>query len=88
MSQTYNLVCPETKKVILVGQRDYLHSDEERMKALAEWLHDHKDKHIFFVNEESALLDDIPEGRFVGLEPKLKKRITRFDPKPSGSLVP
>lgn len=68
MSQTYNLVCPETKKAIWCGQRDYLHGGEENLKLLACWLHDHEGKAVFFVNDESELLDDIEYKNWVGME--------------------
>jgi hypothetical protein len=61
MSKCYNLVCPETKKAIWVGQRDYLYSTEEHMKRLAQWLHEHQDKAIFFVEDQSVLLVDVPD---------------------------
>ena len=64
----YNLVCPETRKAIWVGQRDYIYSTPEHMKQLADWLHEHRDKPVFFVDDESSLIADIPEGSFVGLE--------------------
>ena len=68
MSRTFDLVCPETKKAIWVGQRDHLYSAPDRLKALAAWLHEHKDKAIYFVDEESPLLTDIKDEDYTGLE--------------------
>lgn len=67
MSQTYNLVCPETKTAIWCGQRDYLYGGE-KLELLAKWLHAHKGKAVFFVNDESELLDDIEYKNWVGME--------------------
>ena len=68
MSRTYDLVCPETKKAIWVGQRDYLYADPAKLAALAKWLHEHKDKQIYFVGTESGLLDDIEHKNWIGME--------------------
>lgn len=68
MSKTYNLVCPETKKAIWCGQRDYLYGGMEKLKLLAEWLHTHEGKAIFFVDDESELLDDLEYKNWVGME--------------------
>ena len=68
MSRTYDLVCPETKKAIWVGQGDYLYADPEKLAALAKWLHEHKDKPICFVDTESGLLDDIEYKNWIGME--------------------
>ena len=68
MSKTYNLVCPETKKAIWCGQRDYLYGDPVSLKLLANWLRAHEGKPIFFVNDESALLDEIKFKEWVGME--------------------
>ena len=68
MSKTYNLVCPETKRAIWIGQRDYVYSSQQKLLALAAWLFDHRDKPIYFVNDESEMLDDIEYKNWVGME--------------------
>ncbi len=68
MSKTYNLVCPETKKAIWCGQRDYLYGGAEKLKLLADWLHAHEGKAIFFVDDESIMLDDIRHEDWIGME--------------------
>jgi hypothetical protein len=68
MSKTFDLVCPETGKAIWVGQRDYVYSSPEHLQRLAAWLHEHKGRPIFFVDEESPLLDEIDHNNWVGME--------------------
>lgn len=68
MIKTFNLVCPETKKAIWCGQRDRIYGDGENLKLLAEWLHAHKDKPIYFVGDENELLNDIEFKDWVGME--------------------
>jgi len=67
MSKTYNLVCPETKTAIWCGQRDYLYGGE-KLKLFAKWLHAHEGKAVFFVNDESELLDEIEDKNWVGID--------------------
>jgi hypothetical protein len=68
MSMTYNLVCPETKMAIWCSGRDHIYGTEQKLKLLDEWLRVHQDKAIYFVNDESKLLDDVEYKNWVGME--------------------
>lgn len=60
MSLCYNLVCPETKTAIWVGQNSYIYAVPKAAVALAKWLAEHQGKAIFFVDDNSELLWGIP----------------------------
>lgn len=75
MSECYNLVCPETKKAIWVGQDTagrrgvpYLYSTPERIAALTAWLNEHEGKAIFYVSDNTSLADSIDEENFSGFD--------------------
>lgn len=53
MSMCYNIQCDDCKKVLWVGQRDYIYSSKEHLKAFAKFLHDHINHELKFVNDEN-----------------------------------
>ena len=68
MSKTYNLVCPETKRAIWVGQGGRLYGSGDAIERLAKWLHDHEGREILFVEDEHPALDGIDFGDWDGME--------------------
>lgn len=58
MSQSFQIICRETKKYIWVGQgHEYVMSvfysgNKETMDALKRFLNDHIDKPLFFIHED------------------------------------
>jgi hypothetical protein len=58
MSVWYNLVCPETKDALWVGQGRTIYSNEGAIKVLCKWLEKHEGKQIIYVAYGSSLLDD------------------------------
>lgn len=68
MSQTYDIVCPETKRAIWVGQGSRIYSAPEKLELLAKWLHEHKGKQIYFVETGDNLLEEIEYKNWIGME--------------------
>ena len=56
MSKCYNLICPETKQAIWVGQSQRLYGGDQSLDRLAKWLHSNEGRPIYFVGEGDDML--------------------------------
>ncbi|MCP4354414.1 MAG: hypothetical protein GY793_02035 [Proteobacteria bacterium] len=54
MSMTYDIICVDCKKGLWVGQRDYLYNSEQHLDELSKFLHNHKNHHLKFVDENNS----------------------------------
>jgi len=68
MSITYSIFCPETKKRLWIGQRNYIYSGEEEIANLSRFLYDHIGKILIFDrDDQGTFLQDKEQiiGKFI-----------------------